>query len=478
MQVAGGVLTREQEEPIDRFLGRLAARGVKVHEQVKEILSNPNSSPNALHFDLLRLFEPAARTRLVTTNFDPHFTNAARKILSSKSTLELYSAPALPLGGDLYGIVHLHGSVAMPPDRLVLTDADFGRAYLTEGWATKFLQTLFARYVVPFVGYSHRDPVMSYLARGLPPGSVGPSRFALTAEGDEDRWRFLGIQPITYRLSDGENSHSALGASVAAWAGLATIGALDQEQKIKTIVEGPFPLRPEDSDYIENALRNITTTRFFVRYARNLNWLRWVESKGFLAPLFRSNLPVGDIAAALGAWLAENFVSREPGNTRALIEREGQRLNPILWNAIAFHLFRWMKTPERDPNILRQWISLLTNVRPCPGNSRLLDYMLNQMNFPDDKAAAVLLFDYLIAPTSLLKKDFWTSCERDGETEDAKIAVQTEGDDYFLMNSWRRFFRPNLESFADELAWVLTGTCNALTRSFVAQAKQMRNRIP
>src|SRR5690554_7670999 len=40
---------------------------------------------------------------------------------------------------------------------LVITDREFGRAYLTEGWARRFLVALFRKYVVLFVGYSHDD---------------------------------------------------------------------------------------------------------------------------------------------------------------------------------------------------------------------------------------------------------------------------------------------------------------------------------
>jgi hypothetical protein len=146
-----------------------------------------SSAPNPLHSNLLRLFENSAKVRLVTTNFDLHFTSAAESFFSSNVRPDIYSAPALPLGGDFYGIAYLHGSVERP-ERLVLTDADFGRAYLTEGWARRFLQQLFASYVVMFVGYSFTDPVVPYLARGLPPESAGKRRFALTKEGDSDRW--------------------------------------------------------------------------------------------------------------------------------------------------------------------------------------------------------------------------------------------------------------------------------------------------
>jgi SIR2-like domain len=71
--------------------------------------------------------------RLVTTNFDNHFAAAAAEMWAGENP-EIFAAPALPIGGDFLGLVHLHGSVTTrDPRRMVLTDVDFGKAYLTEG---------------------------------------------------------------------------------------------------------------------------------------------------------------------------------------------------------------------------------------------------------------------------------------------------------------------------------------------------------
>ena len=43
--------------------------------------------------------------------------------------------------------MHLHG-VVDNPKYMVVTDEDFGRAYLTEGYATRFLVKLFESYTV------------------------------------------------------------------------------------------------------------------------------------------------------------------------------------------------------------------------------------------------------------------------------------------------------------------------------------------
>ena len=69
---------------------------------------------------------------------------------------------------------------------MVLTDEDFGRAYLTEGWARTFLIDLFRSHAVLFVGYNHSDLVMTYLGRALPSGTS--ERFALTDDPDNQKW--------------------------------------------------------------------------------------------------------------------------------------------------------------------------------------------------------------------------------------------------------------------------------------------------
>jgi hypothetical protein len=252
--VAAGVLSREPNEPIDRFLGRLADKKVKVHERVQKILSDPSSAPNPLHSSLLRLFGTADTVRLVTTNFDSHFTTAALLTFESKEP-EIYYAPALPLGDSFQGAAYLHGSVERSPERLVLTDTEFGRAYLTQGWARRFLQQLFAQYAVLFVGYSHSDLMMEYLARGLPPQADHPGRFAFKIEGDaDDHWIYRGIRPISYPRASGSDPHAALSAALAEWADESRRSALEHEKKIKSIVRRPLSVDVEELDYIESSL--------------------------------------------------------------------------------------------------------------------------------------------------------------------------------------------------------------------------------
>lgn len=128
----------EDHELIDRYLGRLVENGIPVHDRVKGRLSDPHSRPNHLHESVVRLFGSADAIRIVTINFDDHFRGAAQIVYGAVP--ETYHAPALLLGDDFKGIVHLHGSVPGDAKKLVLTDADFGRAYRTQGWARRFVQ--------------------------------------------------------------------------------------------------------------------------------------------------------------------------------------------------------------------------------------------------------------------------------------------------------------------------------------------------
>jgi hypothetical protein len=282
IELAQGTRMPEKDEPLDRFLGSLDDQ-LRIHERARDRLLRPDSRPNPLHFSLLKLFGNGSAVRLVTTNFDNHFSTAAKEIWVSDCT-EIFAAPALPAGGDFLGIVHLHGSVMKDPRHMVLTDADFGRAYLTEGWARRFLQEMFLKYVVLFVGYSHNDPVMHYLARGLPSSAEG-KRFALTPEGNDKFWKYLGIVPLPYPIRGDGDTHREAGYSLDRWATLTAERPLDKRERIRRIVAHSPPGVGEDHDYLVEALSDVSTARFFTESA-TVEWFEWVQGRDRFIRLF------------------------------------------------------------------------------------------------------------------------------------------------------------------------------------------------
>jgi hypothetical protein len=462
-QVAAGVLNREKDEPVDRFLGRLKDRHVEVHDIVRRILSDPTSKPNALHTALLRLFESATKVRVVTTNFDLHFTSAATAIFSNVDNLEVYSAPALPRGSSFSGIVHLHGTVAKPADRLVLTDSDFGIAYLTDGWATRFLQQLFAENLVLFVGYSHNDTVIDYLARGLPPKSKGPGRFAFTVEGTDAHWKRLGITPVTYPVGAEGARHSALAPALKSWVDRIWTATLDHEDRIKSIVKRSLSLDPEELDYIEGSCKDLSLARFFTRHASSPDWLRWAESKGVLSSLFKQTPVCGEVDQEFALWFARRFACSELGDALAVLQRQGGFIAPLLWYQLA-----WAFHAERPAHrVIARWVPLLVDSQPSQGSKNFLDYMLCACELPRDEATLLLLFEHLTRPSVDLRRSIWPSAG-EGE-EDVDIEIRTEGSGYWLNEAWHKLLEPNLATLADKLLLIATSNIQhaySLLRSF------------
>ncbi|MBI2909437.1 MAG: DUF4020 domain-containing protein [Chloroflexi bacterium] len=389
---------------------------------------------------------------MITTNFDKHFAAAAAQLFGEPC--QLFCAPALPLGHEFAGIVHLHGAVDNCRS-LVLTDEDFGRAYLTEGWATRFLQGVFARYTVLFVGYSHGDPVMHYLARGLTPGSQKP-RFAFTPEGTHKPWEFLGITPITYQLKKGRKKHARLDESIGAWVELRKRGTLDHEHCIHSLVTKPPPLDDESADYLERALKDLPSATFFTRYARGPEWLQWAETRHAFDALFQPSDRPDEIAQVISQWFVDCYVFEYPDQALALVCRHPQQLNPALWTAIARRLASHSSTqPEPAPEVLARWFAVLV-VSPKPRfRQDWLEWALGDCNPAQNGVIALLLFEHLTRPHLDLKVGPRFSREGavTGESIDAELAL--EGDPYWLTKSWDEVFRPNLAAFAERLEAVV-----------------------
>ena len=298
--ISGDTLSKAPGEPIDLFLGRLQSKGVKVQTRAREFIGDPKSTVSPLHNALVDLFPAADPVRIVTTNFDNHFSTALRE---RHRKADIFYAPALPLGRNFSGLVYLHGSIDRP-EPLVLSDGDFGRAYLSDGWATRFLMEMFIHHTVLFVGYSHEDVVMRYLARSF---VSGPDRFALTKPGQGAFWAHLGIAPIEFPLRAADDRYGALSDAVTAWARFGKWGLLEHETRIQALVSAPPPLTRGDADYISSAFQNDDTLGLFVTHAQTPEWLLWVEQqKGFDALFSVAELP-SDRSQQIAWWFAKCF---------------------------------------------------------------------------------------------------------------------------------------------------------------------------
>ena len=131
----------------------------EVNQIVARVLSKSNSIDDVgKEHGILKLLSSgqSGKPKIVTTNFD---------LLFEQNEILSYSEPPffpdLSSGASLEAITYLHGRLKDPSEKhhpYILSSADFGRAYLSEGWATKFIIQLLEVYTVVLVGYQAEDP--------------------------------------------------------------------------------------------------------------------------------------------------------------------------------------------------------------------------------------------------------------------------------------------------------------------------------
>lgn len=210
---------------------------------------------------LARLKGPSNGYRLVTTNFDLFFEQARSDMALG---VDYHSGPILPIPrndriASWRSIVYLHGR--LNPDgtdnqHLVLTSADFGRAYLTDAWAARFVARLFGEFTVLFIGYSLNDPVLRYMTDAFAAEDAlarsgrkrGPAYIFVPYKGEPPEpkpWRQRRLEPIFYR---GAYSHRALKNTLVEWGN----ARQDYLANVRTIINRygtrlPSALEPSDA---------------------------------------------------------------------------------------------------------------------------------------------------------------------------------------------------------------------------------------
>lgn len=432
------------ELPLDRFLGVLQHRGVAVHQRAVELLSPEESAPNALHRDLIRLFGAVDRIKLVTTNFDLHFETAAQEIYGTSP--EAYRAPALPLGYDFHGIVHVHGALPHATSA-ILTDADFGRAYLTEGWARRFLLDVFRTHTVLFVGYSHDDVVMSYLARALPAdGSAG--RYALTET--DGQWNLLGIQPIRFVKGQGAEAFRELYQGVAKLAERGARGTLDWQSRMLDLVGRAPPVDPELIGEIEQALREVPTCRLFIDVARDVSWPKWLDGRKHLEALFQPG-ELNERESQLAFWLAKHYAIDHSDECFELIAQHSLQLNPVTWYAVGREL-GLEKEKLIEPATLRRWILLLLGSAPEGADCHVFMCLAERceaLGLVDD---ALSLFLQMCVHKFELKRGYgWRESEDDEERSQLTAECSLQTDHWSLNEVYENQIKPHLPELAPPL---------------------------
>lgn len=402
----------DEDIAIDLFLGSMPA-DFDVHTHAHRLISPHGSAPNQTHRAIVRVASSTGSARIVTTNFDDHLSVAA---LSESVTIDdKWIGPALPLGDTFTGVVHLHGSTLRSPSELVLTDRDFGRAYLNDAWATRFLQRMFGEFTVLFIGYSLDDPIMRYLSLGLPSKT---RRFVLTHKPMDEKWSHLGIHPISYPGTDSD--HSDLPTALQAWDSRARMGQLEHLSRMREIVDGGPALTPVDRDYVMGRLRTVEGAADFARVATSVPWLQWAETLPRFRDLFNGGV-ADETSAVLANWFG--LFVRDPdlyGAALQTVQRLGQQFSPALISSVSWsaeHLSR------DDETAGRRWKTLLAS--SIFGYSAPPELGLLLPHKPKDRLERHVVIRAALRPHLTLNRR-WYLTDEDGTTPpDAEVVWHT-----------------------------------------------------
>lgn len=318
-----GVLPPTDTEQLDRFISKLPNRE-NAHVRTMKITCADGIVCNDTHKAIMRLASSMHTPRIVTTNYDSLLEQAAER--ENIALERIFSAPALPLGDSFDGLVHLHGGGPQGrPNEIVLDDKDFGSAYLTGEWATRFLVPLFDTYSVVFVGYSLSDTIMQYLLGGLK--SFAQPQFAFVAGDDSAEssannysvWEERGIIPIKFPLrKDIGDPYSLLPQTLTALSDYLLDDYESRKSKVSQIVRNQDPpTNPVDIDYLTAALRTedgaiCFTQLISIRDAGKMNkWGQWILTQETLSQIFAKDVLELPAEQVTGKWLLSALTLKE-----------------------------------------------------------------------------------------------------------------------------------------------------------------------
>lgn len=456
----------------DRALGKIARNGTLVHPAVARRLYNSKTHPTELHKQILRLFGAAKKVRIVTTNFDDHFSTSARIVFRSEKVSEYY-APALPLGDDFDGIVYLHGSARVKPQSMVVTDKDFGAAYLARGWARDFLVYLFSNFTVLFVGYSHNDVTINYLAHGMNQADV-KRRWALVSSElqseDEENWNHLEIMIQQYPIDpdNAENKHKALTDFFIGWAKHTKESILDRSKRVKKIASALPPESETVSEYLDYCLHHPQLATDFCGAIRHPAWIGWMNAKNYFNNFFSETVTseAKDLQSherVIGYWLSTFVRKKFPELLLELIQIRHQRLAPSFANLLGHAV--WVDERKAVDSDFATWVSLLLSQGEQTLQQSMWAYLLQKCKIPEHTSVALRLFELLTEPRLHLQKHFdfpeivvgkkKRPRKKKSKKVDREIVWPRESQ-HWLKEAWKKVFEQNLTHVAEPLALVVT----------------------
>jgi len=338
----------------DRMLGLLETRmahGI-VRQGLIKHLTISEGADLRVHRALLQLSETSSKSyRLVTTNVDHGF----RRLIARD---KIDAAPTLPVPKPhkWKTIVHLHGIIQDSDpngENLVFTSSDFGSAYLTERWASRFVTDLFRNFTVLFIGYSVNDPVLRYMTDAIAAershgfeGFRKPFVVAHTTPSkriqNESTWQAKGIEAVLY-----SRPYKNLYDTLIEWAAYVRDGVNAKARLVRKIAP-VVPLQPYDEDPGVTRLIDVL---------REKSSPDQDEVTGLPAEMFRKLDDPPAPIEWLPILLKEGLLSLARKDARLWpVSKDPYEFNLLYPNPISHELWMWLLLHHLDKDLLIQWV--------------------------------------------------------------------------------------------------------------------------
>lgn len=436
--------------------------GHVVHRAVEKIIGDSSSKPTELHQELFRIFKKSQEVRIVTTNFDNHLSTAARDVFPNEP-IDEYFAPALPLGDDFQGLVYLHGSANKKPEKMVLTAEDFGKVYFTKGWAREFLLSLFSKFTVLFVGYSHSDVLISYLAHGLKHAGVKPRWSLISSDSSEEEkkhWKNLGILTEEYSIDERntENRHHRLTEFFREWADFVNKPILDQVNRLRLTAKSKPPDDGATAEFVDYCIQDARLAQELCNSIEDDGWIDWMDKREYFKALFNDGKQGSDLnnklkpnELVLARWLCSSVRKKYPETLLRIIRKHNEDFNYEFAKEFAHAL--WTDGDDFEDPRFNIWVELLLKLGANVIPPVVWAYILSKCKLPDNTGIALKIFDILTTPKIHLTTPFRISPD-DASSEMLKVDYEIEWpqeSDHWLKEIWEKIFKPGIPKYGDSL---------------------------
>ena len=265
----------------------------EVNQKISEILSkNSTLERPTRHKHIAQISsDQEGIPQIVTTNFDVFF----EKAIPESNKIRVNVPPFLPdlsQHSPVSGITYLHGRTSEKTNHIaidekhlnkfVLSSADLGRAYLSEGWAANFVRYIFSNYTVVLIGYRAEDPPIHYLLMGMNDNvnfdQSNLYAFDRSVEDQEEvraKWHAKGVTPILY------SSHDILWESIAEWADKFAFPNKWKSRVAQNISTDPRLLESYERGQIAYLMRTVDGTRKLrdSSFRAHPGWINVFDSK-------------------------------------------------------------------------------------------------------------------------------------------------------------------------------------------------------